>query len=963
MKKKTQWRPKKRGSSTQHISSKKSEKKSSPKKNTSTKKNSSSSNTKKNGKNKKKLTKKQLWIRRILIAAGVLFLAGIISVVGVFAYFSQDLPSPENIDERSVPQSSKIYDRNKEVVLYELHGEQNRTVVDIENISNYLQKATLAAEDQQFYNHPGFNPQRIAGSFFRNTTSGSRVGGSTITQQFVKNSILTSEKSYARKIKELILAIQIENRFEKDEILAMYLNEIPYGSNAYGAEAAAQTFYGKSANEISLAEAAYLAALPNAPTYYSPYGSHLDALEGRKEWILGQMLENEYISEEEHDEALEEEVTFKEPDEGIIAAHFVIYVRELLEENYSEELIKEGGFEIITTLDMDMQRAAERIVPEGVEANKKYNATNAALVAVDPRNGQVLAMQGSKDYFDRENDGNVNVARSLRQPGSSFKPFAYAKAFEEGYTPETILFDVYTDFGNNYRPENYNLQTRGPVTMRDALQGSLNIPAVKALYLAGVEDTIQFAERLGITSLGDRSRFGLALVLGGGEVQLLEETAAYGVFANNGVKHNTTPILKIIDKNGKELENNESPGGEEVMTAKAAKLINNVLSDNNSRRNMVGGLANQLTVSGVQAAAKTGTTQNFRDAWTVGYTTDLAVGVWAGNNDGSEMKSGAAGIYAAAPMWKKFMEEAVQGRENKDFDPPEPDSIDKPVLRGEVMPEEKVRVHKITGKLATENTPEDLVEEKIYRKVHNILFYLDKNNPRGPQPSNPAADPQYNSWEGAVAGWAAKQEYILEDPPTELDDSNAADKQPTITLTSPSDGAVIRDLAFKASANVEGSQGIKKVDFIIDSTTLASDNTFPYEAAIDVSTVTNGFHNLTAKVTDLSGNTTSSTVAININLERVEPTGISLSSPSAGTYTAADFPLPVVSAVSGSIDISKVEFFVNGAVVGRKDGSGNNTSYTFNWSSPGPGTYTIQTAAVDVNGTGVFSGKRTITVE
>lgn len=962
MSKSTEWRPKKRSSSERIAQSKKKENKKPA--NASKKASSSQSKNKSTGKKKTKLTKKKLWTRRILITCVILSVVGIITLVGIFAYFSKDLPSPDKINQRNIAESSKIYDRDKKEVLYEMHGEQKRTIVDLEDISKHIQNATLAAEDQQFYNHIGFNPKGILTSFFKNSSTGSKAGGSTITQQFVKNSILTPEKTYSRKIKELILSLEIEAKFDKDEILNMYLNEIPYGSNAYGAEAAAQTFYEKAAKEMTIAESAYLAALPNAPTYYSPYGTHVDALEGRKDWILAQMLDNDFITQKEHDTAVEEKVEFKEPDEGIIAAHFVLYVREILEEKYSEELIKEGGFEIITTLDLDLQYLAERVVSEGVDSNAKYNATNAALAAVDPRNGQVLAMQGSKDYFDRENDGNVNVARSLRQPGSSFKPFAYAKAFEEGYTPETILFDVYTDFGNNYKPQNYDLSTKGPVTMRDALQGSLNIPAVKTLYLAGVEDTIQFAERLGITSLGDRSRFGLSLVLGGGEVQLLEETGAYGVFANNGVKHAQTPILKIIDRNGKELENNENPEGEEAMTAKAAKLINNVLSDNNARRKMLGGLANNLTVSGVDVAAKTGTTQNFKDAWTVGYTTDLAVGVWVGNNDGSEMKSGAAGIYAASPLWKKFMTEAVKGRDSKPFDGPEPDSINKPILRGQVMPEQKVKVHKVSGKIATDLTPLDLVEERTYRVVHNILHYLNKDNPRGPGPSNPKADKQYNSWEGAVQGWAAKQEYVLEEPPTELDDSNASDKQPTVSFTSPSDGAVIKDSAFKAAATGEASQGIKKIEFIIDSTVLATDTSFPYEAAIDVTTVTNGFHNLTAKITDLVGNVASSTVAINVNIDRVDPTTISLSTPSSDkTLAGSDFPIKITSKVAGSTDISKLEFFVNGTVVGRKDGSSNNKAYTFNWTNPGPGSYTIQTAAVDVNGTGVFSKKVTITVE
>lgn len=963
MKKKTQWRPKKRGSSSAHISSDKSSK--NTKKTSGAKKSSKPQKNSGNKKNKKTVSKKKKWLKRIAITAAILLVLGIASIAGAFAYFGQDLPSPDKINQRNVAESSKIYDRDKTTLLYELHGEQKRTVVDIDQISDYLQKATLAAEDQQFYNHIGFNPVGIANSFIRNTSTGSRAGGSTITQQFVKNSILTPEKTYSRKIKELILAIEIEAKFEKDEILQMYLNEIPYGSNAYGAQAAAETFYGKNASELTIAESAYLAALPNAPTYYSPYGSNTDDLEDRKNWILEQMHENGYITEEELTQAKEEVVTFKEPEEGIIAAHFVLYVRELLEERYSEELIKEGGFEIITTLDMGMQETAERVVREGVDANTQYGASNAALVAIDPRNGHILAMQGSKDYFDRENDGNVNVTRSLRQPGSSFKPFAYAQAFDEGYTPETILYDVDTDFGNNYKPRNYDLSQRGPISMRDALQGSLNTPAVKTLYLAGVEDTIQLAERMGITSLGDRSRFGLALVLGGGEVQLLEEVSAYGVFSQNGVRKPHTPILKIIDKNGNELENNESNEGEQVLSAQAAKQVNNVLSDNVARRSMLGGLASRLTVDGVQVAAKTGTTQNFRDAWTVGYTANLAAGVWVGNNDGSEMNNGAAGIYAAAPLWKNFMQEAVQGRDTANFDAPDAENVDKPVLRGDIKPEQKIKIHKVSGKLATDLTPPDLVEEKTFRVVHNILHFVDKDNPRGPVPSNPKNDEQYNSWEGAVQAWAASKGYVIEEPPTEFDDSNNSENQPKISITSPSDGTTVKDSAIKVTTSVEAPKGAAKVDFIIDGQVMATDSSAPFEAGVDVTPFSNGFHNLTAKVTDTAGNTSDATISINVNLDRKDPTSISLVSPNSNIEIIdSNFPLRITTKTTGGYDIEKVEFFVNGSVINRISGTGNNKTYESTWSNPGtPGEYTIQTAAVDSTGRGVFSKTITITVK
>lgn len=965
MAKKQEWRPKdRRKKANSKPTSTKSSSSNTPKASPSTKKPSTKATKSKKGTPASKKAKRKKIIKRLAIAALVLFISGILGVAGLFAYYSKDLPSPDKINQRKVAQSSKIWDRDHKEVLYELHGEEKRTIVDIENISPYLKNATLAAEDQQFYNHFGFNPATITASFLRNFGADSRAGGSTITQQFIKNSLLTSEKTYSRKIKELILAIELEAKFEKDEILEMYLNEIPYGSNAYGAEAASQTFFSKSAKDLTLAEAATLASLPKAPTFYSPYGSNTDRLEERKNWVIGQMLDNDYITQEEHDAAVAEEISFKVPDAGIIAAHFVEYVKQILEEKYSEELIKEGGFEIVTTLDLDLQRQAEKVVEEGVEKNKQYGATNAALVAVDPTSGHILAMQGSRSYFDYENDGNVNVALRNRQPGSSFKPFAYAKAFEKGYGTETILFDVPTNFGNNYEPKNYDLSTKGPLTMRDALQGSLNIPAVKTLYLAGLDQTIDFAEKLGITTLGDRSRFGLSLVLGGGEVKLLEETAAYGVFSNNGKKLPTTPILRIADKEGNIVEDNTNQQADQVMDENAAKMISSVLSDNTARSRMIGRLGNVLTVPDVQAAAKTGTTENFRDAWTVGYTKNIAVGVWAGNNDGSLMKRDSAGIYVAAPMWQKFMIEATKNREKIAFDAPDQSFITKPVLKGQVLPEEKVKIHKESGKLATDQTPPELVEEKTYRKVHNILYYVDKDNPGGPAPSNPAQDEQYERWESAVRTWAEKQEYVLEDPPTETDDSNSTENQPSITINSPSDGEKITNPTVTVKVHASGPKGVKEVQFFIAGQKVATDTSAPHEATIDISGFDNGFQNITAKVVDNAGNTKDATISVNLAHDKKTPTSISLVSPTGNTGVAdANFPVKIVAAVSGSLDIEKVEFFSNGTVFDRQQGTGNNTNYTSYWSKPStPGNYEIKVAAVDSSGRGVFTKTIILTV-
>ena len=470
-------------------------------------------------------------------------MVGVITAISLFIYYSKDLPNPGKINKRVVIESTKIYDRTGEHLLYELYGEEKRTVVPIENIPETVKKATIVLEDNIFYSHHGFDAAAITKAACYEISSKiglgdlgglcPKRGGSTITQQFIKNSLLTSERRYSRKIKELILAIEIENKFSKDDILGMYLNEIPYGSNSYGIEAAAKTFFGVSVGDLTLAQAALLACLPNAPSYYSPYGSHTDKLLNRWMYALDRMYELGYITEEQKESAKNEDILSQvKPLSNILQApHFSMYVKEKLEEQFGEKELQSKGLKVYTTLDWDLQKKAENIVLEGVNAEgAKWRFSNAALVAVNPQNGQVLAMAGSKDYWDKSIDGNVNVATRLRQPGSSFKPYIYARAFQEGYTPDTIIYDVPTNFGkdgsgNYYRPNNYDGSFHGPMKMKEALARSLNIPAVKALYLVGIKDAISQVELMGINTLKN-PHLGLSLVLGGGEVKLLEHVGA-----------------------------------------------------------------------------------------------------------------------------------------------------------------------------------------------------------------------------------------------------------------------------------------------------------------------------------------------------------------------------------------------------------------------------------------------------
>lgn len=707
------------------------------------------------------MKKKSFWKHHgkhvaIDIAIGF-FVLGLI-LVGVLLMWvaTLEIPDLSSFDQRRVLQSTKIYDRTGKILLYDLHQDVRRTVVPSENISRNIKNATIAIEDDSFYQHYGIRPLSIVRAVLANLVGGNLLGGqggSTITQQVIKNSVLVRDKTITRKVKEWVLAIKLEREISKDEILLHYLNETPYGGTIYGVEEASVSFFGKPATDVTLAEAAYLAALPQLPTYYSPYGTHRDGLDTRKNLVLRQMNKNGFIDDEEYEAATKEVVEFKpQSATGIRAAHFVFFVRDYLARKYGEESLAERGYKVITTLDYDLQSKAEEIAKKWALKNKvTYNAENAAIVATDPATGQILAMVGSRDYFDDKIDGNYNAALAERQPGSSFKPFVYATAFTEGYTPETVVFDLRTQFSTAcsvdklssedgcYSPTNYDNKFRGPITFRSALAQSINVPAVKALYLVGLEDSIKLARDMGISTLKNKSTYGLTLVLGGGEVKLLDMVGAYGVFAAEGVKHEQTSILSIEDASGTAVETFNDTS-KQVMDPQAALQISDVLSDNNARAPSFGA-SSPLYFGGKDVAAKTGTTNDYRDAWLVGYTPTIAVGAWAGNNDNSSMSKQVAG-FIVAPMWREFMDYALTKRPEQFFTEPNaiPNDI-KPILRG-------VWVNATTND--SNNT--DAINQSI-GGVHDILHYVQKNDPRGPYPSNPGSDAQYAYWEYPVSLW------------------------------------------------------------------------------------------------------------------------------------------------------------------------------------------------------------------
>jgi len=804
----------------------------------------------------------------VLIAA--IFLAGTVAFIGLFVWVANEIPDPNNLLTRHEAETTKIYDRKGETILFELYGDEKRTLVELDQISPYAVDATLVAEDRNFYEHKGFSIKGYIRAFLKNFQSGGRgQGGSTITQQFVKNAVLSPEKTYTRKLKELVMSIAIERRFSKDEILKMYLNEIPYGSVIYGIESAAQTFLGKSASDLTISEGALLAALPQATTYFSPYGSHTDALVTRQRWIIGSMAELGYINQEQADEALADDVLsrIKTPNESITAPHFVFYVREILAQEFGEQLVDRGGLKVITTLDVDRQRAAEEIIDEQYENLGEWEATNAALLSFDAKTGDILTMVGSADYDNDEISGKYNSLLGLRQPGSSIKPFIYATAFGKGYTPNTVLYDVDTSF-NSYTPRNYDFSEHGPMTMKESLAGSLNIPAVKTLYLAGVNDFISLSENVGYTTLSDRDRFGLSLALGGGDVRPIEHISAFSAFANEGRIVPIRSILRVEDRDGNVLIDDESdrPASKEVMNQEITRQINDILSDNAARA-FVFGENNYMNI-GRPAGVKTGTTNNFKDAWTIGYTPSLVTGVWVGNASGKEMKAGADGSRIAAPIWNAYMRRVLENAPVEAFNAPAPVETGKSVLDGQKQTQVMIKIDSITGKLATENTPTELIEERGFGIPHSILFFIDKNDPRGAAPADPTIDPMFASWETGVAKWAEKQEIKIEELPTEYDDIHVPENLPTVEITTPRDRDNVTSRDMYISVNANSVRGVVRIAFALDGNQFSEITGFPFSRTVFIpNRFGKGFHTLTATAYDDVGNRTSMDITINLTAD------------------------------------------------------------------------------------------------
>lgn len=660
-------------------------------------------------------------------------------VTGLFIYFIKDLPRPEKFTEGTIAQSTKIYDRTGEILLYEIFGEEKRTIVSLSEIPDFLKWAVISVEDKNFFEHQGLDFNAIIRAIFYDLKIGKPLqGASTITQQLIRSYFLTMKKTLERKTREMVLALEIERRYSKDQILEWYFNLIPFGGNLYGIESASQAFFQKHISNISLAEGAILAALIKAPSYLSPYGEHLDELLGRKDYVLDRMLKLNYITKEEAEEAKKEEIEFQPNITPLQAPHFVFFVKDYLEQRYGLDFLTRKGLKVYTTLDFGTQKVAEDTLEKGVEEIKIYNAYNGALVSINPETGEILAMVGSKNWYGRSEgcdevtnkckfDPKFNAALSLRQPGSALKPFVYAKLFQDGFTPNSIVWDVKTEFNLNcspdadqeigkyntdcYHPKNYDERFLGPINLRSALAQSRNLPSVKVLYLAGGDDVLDYILDFGITTLKDKGRYGLSLVLGGGEVKLLEMVQGYSIFANDGIKSSLKFIKKIEDSEGKAIEELKITQTR-ILPAQIAREINDILSDNEARAPMFG-LNSPLNLRDYKAAAKTGTTQDYRDGWIIGYTPSLVTGIWIGNNDNSPMTKKPAVILAGL-IWQRFMEKVLKNFPKKEFISPEERIVEEPVLNG------------------------------ILPANHSILYYLDRN------------DPQYPFWEKGVINFLQK---------------------------------------------------------------------------------------------------------------------------------------------------------------------------------------------------------------
>jgi penicillin-binding protein 1C len=797
------------------------------------------------------------------VTAGfVFFILFLIGTAVVFGFFARDLPSPNKLSEKNFQQSTKIYDRNG-VLLYNVFGEQNRTLVKLDRIPDDLKNATVAIEDQNFYKHRGFDLLGLARAMRDAVFEKKVTGASTLTQQLVKNALLTPERTITRKMKEFILAVQIERRYDKDEILQIYLNEIPYGGTAWGSEAAANQYFGKHVWKLNLVESAILAGLPQSPTVYSPFGSDPQAYIARTKDVLRRMREDGYITEEQEEKAIKQlpKVKFATFGQDLKAPHFSIYVKNLLEEKYGAKLVQEGGLKVTTTLDIKLQNMAQKAVKDQVAAEKHLQVSNGAAAIQNVRNGQVLAWVGSKNYFAKDIPGQYDiVSQALRQPGSALKPFNYLTGFEKGYTPATMFLDIRTDFGGGYKPGNYDDREHGTVSVRPALGNSYNIPAVKMLAVNSVGGVIDTMKRLGITTLNDPSQYGLSLTLGGGAIKLKELTNAYAILGNGGKQVKTTVILKVTDSSGNIIEEYKEPEKpKQVVRAEHAYLVNNILSDPTAKYAGYGTYWAGLLNFRKDVAVKTGTSEMKIDNWTFGYSPTYVIGTWVGNNDNSPMHpSLSSGVTGAAPIYRTISQKLFAGKKVESWKKP------KGVVSVKVDAVSGMKPGKYSRNLNTEiftkwqvpTQKDDMHVEKRICKPSGLLA----------NPSCEAAGLARTKVYQVLYDPYTKQfspgfKYCKPCPPTKTDTKIYTPKADSLAviITSPSDNQTV-GTNFTVKVEATGPNDIVAVEFYLDDVLIATKTNDPYSAAF--SGISVGDHEIKVKVYDNSGDSVEESIDV-----------------------------------------------------------------------------------------------------
>lgn len=818
---------------------------------------------------------------RLAMAAFFLFLAAVLFTGIVFAWYAKDLPRPDKV-KRSDGLSTVVLDRNGEK-LYDIFEDENRILVKWEDIPQQLKDATIAVEDKDFYKHQGLSRTGIIRAILNIFIFHNLQGGSTLTQQLVKNVLLTQERTLPRKIKEAILAIQIERKYTKDDILRMYLNEAPYGGTAVGVEAASEQYFSKPVRELTLVEAAVIAGLPQSPSLYSPFSGDPKAYIGRSQHVLRRMREDGYISAAQETQAKQEleRVTFSQGGEGLRAPHFVAYVRELLNEKFGEKLVAAGGLTVTTSLDWKLQEKAQLAVAEEVEKAKKLKVGNGAAVVLDPKTGEILAMVGSKDYSATDSAGYMfNVAtQGLRQPGSAIKPITYAAAFKKGYTPATLLLDVDTKYPSGdttkpeYNPKNYDNKFRGPMQLRYALGNSINTIAVKVSALVGVRDSLRLAYDMGLTSLEpsdeNLKRIGLSLTLGGGEVRLLELTQAFGVFATGGERFETVAILKVVDSKGKTLYEHKSSSGRRVMSPEITYLVSDILSDNEARKDVFG-LRSYLVISGKTVAAKTGTTDDKRDNWAMGYTPSVVVGTWVGNNDNSPMNPAlASGVTGAAPIWNRIMREALASKPDEPFTRPSGIMELEIDAYGGGTPKDGNPTRKERFVKGTEPTSQAPIykDVKVSKSDSNKLanaVQIAKGEYDARAfviftEEDPVSSDGKNRWQDAINAWIAGQSDAKFHPPTETSQSNDAI---AVSIKEPGNEQQVNTSDVKIRVEAGSGNGVDKIEIYVDGN---REREVSGSQASETIHMTDGVHTIKAKAIDTKGNVAEREIKISVN--------------------------------------------------------------------------------------------------